>query len=144
MRAILFAAACIALAGGAQAASPAATPPNIVGTWTPTGQTAVARQGSAFGGWNNAPEPKFQLDRPTVVIEKQDGRSFAGYKLLADGSKDRFVGVFRHNGKDLVTSADNGQISGEIFGDEMEWCFTDTMPAFNVAGCDMLQKAATK
>lgn len=148
MRSIVIAAALLALAGAAQAASPTGeigTPPNIVGTWKPTGQSAVARVGGSFAGWSNDSAPKFKLHyRPTVVVATQEGRGFAGYKVLADGSKDRFVGVFRHDGTHLITSSDNGRASGEILGNEIEWCWTDTLPKTNVAACDMLKKVAAK
>jgi hypothetical protein len=56
------------------------------------------------------------------VVEVQNGRSLAGYELLPDGSKNRFVAVFKRDGKRLVISTKLGAATADVAAEEMEWC----------------------
>jgi hypothetical protein len=134
--------ACLSFAVAAQAAAPS----NLVGTWTTTGESARAKIGAARKGWSaagNDPDLTFSF-HPSVVIEKQEGRSLAGYKTQPDGSKDYFVGVFKHGGREIVLRTSEGMATADIVGNDIEFCWVSDVPDLYSAQCDMLRRTQVK
>jgi hypothetical protein len=128
--------------GTAQAAT---NPPNVIGTWKPTGDSAAARVGEALAGWAATPQADLTVRfAPSVIVDQQQGRSVAGRLLLADGKTEPLVGVFKRDGKHIIMSSASGAATGDLFGGEIEWCWTDTVPSIIVAVCHMLRKEPMK
>jgi hypothetical protein len=112
----------------------AASLPDMIGTWKPTGETAAARLGDAVSGWPANTKPAFNLQpRPYVVVETQQGHEIAGYEVFADGGREPFVGVFKRDGKELLVSTMKGIALVDMTQRDMEWCWMDNLP--QVAGC---------
>jgi hypothetical protein len=129
--------ALIATMGLARAASL----PDMIGTWKPTGDTAAARLGDAVSGWPATTKPAFNLQpRPYVVVETQQGREIAGYEVFADGGKEPFVGVFKRDGKNLLVSTMKGIAMVDVTKRDMEWCWMDNLPQVAVVSCDVMKK----
>jgi hypothetical protein len=114
----------------------AADAPNIVGTWMPI-TYASARIGthSQYGSTskpslNNSTDAAFKLK-----IDVQNGNSFSGSATGPKGKIEQMVGAFRQDGKRFVFSVANGSASGELNGDELEFCFNDNIPNYVAAAC---------
>ena len=137
--------AVIILSAAAIGVARAASLPDMIGTWKPTGDTAAARLGDAVSGWPANTKPAFNLQpRPYVVVETQQGREIAGYEVFADGGKEAFVGVFKRDGKDLLVSTMRGIALVDITKRDMEWCWMDNLPQVAVVSCDVMKKEAAK
>jgi hypothetical protein len=69
----------------------------------------------------------------TWKIDEQKGNSFSGSGTGPKGKIEQVVGAFRHDGKRFVFSVANGSGSGELNGDELEFCFNDNIPNYIAA-----------
>ena len=98
-----------------------------------------------MNGWPDAPQVNLHFGpRPTVVVEKQDGRAFSGYVNGADNSHIPFVGVIKRSGRSSVGSVNSGILSGDIGRNDIEWCWTDKTQNFAEAACNVLKKQGGK
>jgi opacity protein-like surface antigen len=128
----------VALSAGAIAADA----PNIVGTWTPTGRSA-ARVGNT-AHYPSAVKPSLTKGTDDAFkwrIDAQDGGSFSGTATGPKGKNETIVGAFRQDGKRFVFSTGNGNGSGEVSGDDLEFCWTDNIPSYIAAGCTTYKRS---
>jgi hypothetical protein len=126
--------------GYAQPLPAPAQPPNMLGVWKPTGVTAAVRLGASVAGWPQTDKPTFNLKpRPYVVVDVQNGREIAGYEIFADGKREPFVGVFTLAGKLLVNTL-RGMASVDLYGNQIEWCWQDTLSNVAIVSCDVMRK----
>jgi hypothetical protein len=126
--------------GHAQSLPAPAPPPNMLGVWKPTGVTAAARIGASVAGWPQTSKPAFNLKpRPYVVVNVETGREIAGYEIFADGKREPFVGVFTLAGKLLVNTL-RGTASVDLYGNQIEWCWQDTLTNVAIVSCDVMRK----
>ena len=122
------------------AATPAlaAEPFNILGTWVPVSH-AAARIGTApTGAYDTAVKPSLVRDIAlawSYTFDKQDGAAFSGVSNGPKGKSVIAVGVFRMDGQRFVLSTEDGSATGEVTGDEIEVCWTDTVPNYIAAKC---------
>jgi hypothetical protein len=135
-----------AIAGGVLIAfsvsAVAADAPNMIGTWSPTEHSSV-RIGSS-PNYSAASKPLMTNGFGfgwVLKIEQQDGRSFAGTAIGPKGKPGKFVGVFHRDGKRFVYSTDKGVGTGEVDGDEMEFCWNDSIPALVAAACTVEKRS---
>lgn len=120
----------------------AADAPNIVGTWTPTAH-ASARIGT-HSQYGSTAKPSLTSATDAAfkwTIDTQQGNSFSGSATGPKGKVEELVGAFRQDGKRFVFSVANGSGSGELNGDEMELCFSDTIPNYMSAACTVYKRA---
>ncbi len=133
MRSLIVAGALlVALSVGATAADA----PNIVGTWTPTAHSAARVGKNAH--YQSAVKPSLAkgADKAfTWKIDSQDSNSFSGTATGPKGKTEMIVGAFRQDGKRFVFSTGNGNGSGEVSGDDLEFCWTDNIPSYIAAAC---------
>jgi hypothetical protein len=126
--------------GLAQPLPAAQSPPDMLGVWKPVGVTAAARIGAPVAGWPQTNKPAFNLKpRPYVVVDVQTGREIAGYEVFADRKHEPFVGVFTLGGKLLVNTL-RGSASVDFYGNEIEWCWQDTLSNVAIVSCDVMRK----
>jgi hypothetical protein len=116
----------------------AAEPFNILGTWVPVSH-AAARIGTApTGAYDTAVKPSLVRDIAlawSYTFDKQDGAAFSGVSNGPKGKSVIAVGVFRMDGQRFVLSTEDGSATGEVTGDEIEVCWTDTVPNYIAAKC---------
>ena len=74
-------------------------------------------------------------------IDAQDGGSFSGTATGPKGKTETIVGAFRQDGKRFVFSTGNGNGSGEVSGDDLEFCWTDNIPSYIAAGCPTYKRS---
>jgi len=118
----------------------AAELPNFVGTWNEIGPAAAAHIGKGAHGYVGG--MAFNTTKPlSLVIEKQEGRGFAGYLQLSDGYKDPFAGVVKHNGQEALLSGDHWTGTIDVDGSDIEFCVVDSLPDEDFAHCRYIQKA---
>lgn len=116
---------------------------NMIGTWR--GEAHVAVIGVNPHHRTNDPEAvRFVKTEFTFVIDKQEGRNFAGYRFSKSGFKDSFVGAFRADMKSGVISDSDGTRIFEMVGDDvMDSCYTHTISSngkSTVAECNELRR----
>jgi hypothetical protein len=119
----------------------AADAPNIVGTWV-----AVEHSSARIGPREGLPTyttPNLTHDVNMawkLVIDAQDGPAFSGNNTGPSGKTKLVVGVFRMDGKRFVMATEGGSASGEIAGDQLEFCLTDNIPDYAAAGCTIYKR----
>jgi hypothetical protein len=134
---VLIALGVLAQAAGASAA----TPPDLVGTWTPGPDSIGAIVGKATAGWQDSSGPNLHLGaRPTIVVEKQDGRALSGYVMAPDNSHIPFVALLKRSGRSLIGSMPTGVVNADIGKNDMEWCWTDKTPNSAIVACNVLKR----
>jgi hypothetical protein len=116
---------CIALCALVSAQAMAADVPNVVGTWKISQRrhpaTSESQQQSA------------ELASLTITIARQTSDSFSGTVVGPKRKPEQIVGSFRRDGKTFVYSSAKTAGIGQVQGDEMQICRTDT-------GCAVLSR----
>ena len=137
-------AACLVAAAFGTVPAFAADAPSLVGTWKMAGDDhAAARLGSGNGYFGAMPDPTFgkPSDAWTYVIDRQDGRAFAGVALGPNGKSEPIVGVFRRDGTNFLMSNATGSMIGEVIGDGLEICWSDHVTEWLAVSCTIYAKA---
>lgn len=120
-----------ALGAGLLAASVAmaADPPDLVGTWTSTGEANASVSLGAAGEYSVATEePSFDAAENawSIVIAEQKGRAFHGVAKAPGGGEVELVGVVSFDGEELLISGPMYGVFGEFVGDgKIEFCYQD-------------------
>ncbi len=93
------------------AAAYAAEVPELTGTWNGVGPSVSNEE-----GW--------ETERSTsITIDEQRGRVFRG-EVKYEGGDDEFVGIIKADGKTILISDDDGNVTATMTGpDEMEVCY---------------------
>jgi hypothetical protein len=109
---------------GAQAM--AADAPDVIGTWKISHRrhpaTSESQQQSA------------ELASLTITISRQASDSFSGTVVGPKRKSEQIIGSFRRDGKTFVYSSAKTAGVGQVQGDEMQICRTDT-------GCAVLTRS---
>jgi hypothetical protein len=113
----------------------AADAPNVIGSWTRTDVTMVLSKGKSS-------KPLF-INRDSdqvwkLNIEAQEKGAFSGTLTGSIPKSQTIVGAFQADGKQFVfsTAAESG--SGEVNGDEMQYCWTNQRAV--LAGCSIFKR----
>lgn len=121
-----------ALAGVATAAllgtaAIAAEPMDLVGTWKSTGDHAAVIFGDDNDYNPEAKTPTFRTPDSawTIVIKEQQGRAFHGMSQSPAGGEETIVGVLSADGEHLLIAGDEAGLTGEVLGDNIEFCYQD-------------------
>jgi len=109
----------------------------MLGTWTGKSNTAVFGQ-ALHHGQSEGKDVKFVSTEFTLVIEKEQGRNFAGY-LMSKSDKEPIAGAFMAdmvNG--VYVDSDGSATFSRIGKDRLEVCYTHVPSPGNsssVAAC---------
>jgi hypothetical protein len=130
MRSFIIASAVLA---GSSLGALGADAPNMVGSWTRTDVTMVLSKGSKPLFVNHDSDQVWKLK-----IDAQEKGSFSGTLTGSIPKSQAIVGAFQSDGKRFVfsTAAESG--SGEVNGDEMQYCWTNQRAV--LAGCSVFKK----
>jgi len=113
----------------------AADAPSLVGTWTRTAVTMALVKGRTA-------KPLFIHGADKEVwklkIDAQESGSFSGTVTGSIPKSQAIVGAFQSDGKRFVFTTENDSGSGEVTGDEMQYCWTNPRPV--AAGCATFKK----
>jgi hypothetical protein len=126
-----------ALAATIASAADAQNVPDLRGTWKGDSESVV------WGGGNPhhpaAKEPQFRSVPFTLVIDKQEGRRFAGI-FSSSRSKEAIVAVVSRNGTILLADDDGYTVGSILAPNRIELCYLRMGQAARVASCTELTK----
>jgi hypothetical protein len=117
--------ACIALCALVSVPAMAAEVPDVVGTWKISHRRHPAS--------NEGQQQSAELASLTITIARQTSDSFSGTVVGPKRKPEQIVGSFRRDGKTFVYSSIKTAGVGQVQGDEMQICRTDT-------GCAVLTR----
>ena len=118
-----------------------AQPPNLVGSWSGEGHVSVMGSGGHYPG-NTDSGVVFKPIKVTYIIEKQEGRNFAGL-IKTESYTEPFVGSLRGNYRSGIMADLDGRVVFDLIDkDRMEICYSHPKNASGhaVAGCGELKK----
>ncbi len=119
-------ASSVALCALVSAQAMAADVPDVVGTW----KISHRRQPQI----TESREQSAELASLTVTISRQTSDSFSGTVVGPRRKPEQIIGSFRRDGKTFVYSSAKTAGVGQVVGDEMQICRTDT-------GCAVLVRS---
>ena len=112
MRVLPVLAALFLVLGAARAS--AQTIPNLVGSWKSESHEGVTTGSRHFP--KDDPGPHFVSGAFVLVIERQEGRRFTGFKKSAH-SREAIMGVVGHDGATVHIIEDEGALVGTLTPD---------------------------
>jgi hypothetical protein len=104
----------------------AAGVPDVVGTWKISHRRHPAT--------NEGQQQSAELASLTITIARQTSDSFSGTVVGPKRKPEQIVGSFRRDGRTFVYSSAKTAGVGQVQGDEMQICRTDT-------GCAVLTRS---
>jgi hypothetical protein len=117
---------CIALCTVVSVQAMAAEVPDVVGTW----KISQRRHPAA----SESQQQSAELASLTITISRQSSDSFSGTVVGPKRKPEQIVGSFRRDGRTFIYSSAKTAGVGQVQGDEMQICRTDT-------GCAVLTRS---
>jgi hypothetical protein len=118
----------------------AQTVPDLRGTWKGESQSIVLGGAPHHPAAANQPaEPRLTSVPFTLVIDKQDGRRFAG-TFTSTSHSEKVVAVVSHNGSILMADDDGYTIGTLLAANRLELCYMHSSQATRVASCAEVTK----
>jgi hypothetical protein len=115
---------CVALCALVSVQAMAAEMPDLVGTWKISHRLHPATSES---------QQSAELASLTITISRQTSDSFSGTVVGPKRKPEQIIGSFRRDGRTFVYSSAKTAGVGQVQGDEMQICRTDT-------GCAVLTR----
>jgi hypothetical protein len=116
---------CVALCALVSVQAMAAEVPDMVGTW----KISQRRHPAA----SESQQQSAELASLTITISRQTSDSFSGTVVGPKRKPEQIIGSFRRDGRTFVYSSAKTAGVGQVQGDEMQICRTDT-------GCAVLTR----
>jgi hypothetical protein len=115
------------------------TVPDLRGTWKGNSESVVWGGGNPHHGKTAPSDAQFRTVPFTLVVDKQEGRRFAG-TFSSSRSNEKVVAVISRNGQILLADDDGYTIGSILAPDRIELCYLKTGKDARVASCTELTK----
>ena len=137
----MFRLACIAVALFAFATCVLAqsSVPDLTGTWKGTSESVVLGGGNTHHSKGSDQSAEMRQVPFTLVVDKQDGRRFAG-TFSSPRSSEKVVAVISRNGAIMMADDDGFTVGSVLAPNRIELCYLRATAGARIASCTEMTK----